>query len=192
MRKFFRGTTDVEGLEMLRFLAVVTLTAAIAVLGAIHGPETARAATVTDDLILTAVSGPDSGTGLLTVEGFTGIGTETFTNAVGGGLDNLEFFIGGSPFTLSEALGGSASVTFQGDALASIMYEAVGGTLQFLETGGQLQYIFNDFANGSTTSGTISATPLPAAMLLFASGLGLIGLLGWRRKWKTDAGIAAA
>lgn len=34
---------------------------------------------------------------------------------------------------------------------------------------------------------TTSATPLPAALPLFASGLGALGLLGWRRKRKTAA-----
>ena len=36
-----------------------------------------------------------------------------------------------------------------------------------------------------------SATPLPAAFPLFATGLGALGLLGWRRKRK-NAAIAAA
>ena len=34
-------------------------------------------------------------------------------------------------------------------------------------------------------------TPLPAALPLFASGLGALGLLGWRRKKKNAASIAA-
>jgi hypothetical protein len=37
-----------------------------------------------------------------------------------------------------------------------------------------------------------SATPLPAALPLFATGLGAMGLLGWRRKRKNAAAIAAA
>jgi hypothetical protein len=37
-----------------------------------------------------------------------------------------------------------------------------------------------------------SGTPLPAALPLFASGLGALGLLGWRRKRKNASGIAAA
>ena len=37
----------------------------------------------------------------------------------------------------------------------------------------------------------LPATPLPAALPLFASGLGALGLLGWRRKRKASA-IAAA
>ena len=36
-------------------------------------------------------------------------------------------------------------------------------------------------------SGDIAATPLPATLPLFASGLGALGLLGWRRKRKAQA-----
>jgi hypothetical protein len=32
-----------------------------------------------------------------------------------------------------------------------------------------------------------SETPLPAALPLFATGLGALGLLGWRRKRKAQA-----
>jgi hypothetical protein len=46
-------------------------------------------------------------------------------------------------------------------------------------------YNFND-------QGTWSVTPLPAALPLFATGLGAMGLLGWRRKRKNTAAIAAA
>jgi hypothetical protein len=35
--------------------------------------------------------------------------------------------------------------------------------------------------------GSLVATPLPAALPLFASGLGALGLLGWRRKRKAAA-----
>jgi hypothetical protein len=41
----------------------------------------------------------------------------------------------------------------------------------------------------STTIGT-SETPLPAALPLFATGLGALGLLGWRRKRKAAAALA--
>ena len=34
-------------------------------------------------------------------------------------------------------------------------------------------------------------TPLPAALPLFATGLGALGLLGWRRKKKAAAAMAA-
>ena len=36
-----------------------------------------------------------------------------------------------------------------------------------------------------------ATTPLPAALPLFASGLGVMGLFGWRRKRK-NGGVAAA
>ena len=38
---------------------------------------------------------------------------------------------------------------------------------------------------------SVSGTPLPAALPLFATGLGALGLLGWRRKRKNAAAIAA-
>lgn len=43
---------------------------------------------------------------------------------------------------------------------------------------------------GTLTADSVSATPLPAALPLFAGGLGAIGLVGWRRKRKAAA-IAA-
>jgi hypothetical protein len=41
-------------------------------------------------------------------------------------------------------------------------------------------------------NGTVSATPIPAALWLFATGLGALGLLGWRRKRKASTGTVAA
>ena len=41
-------------------------------------------------------------------------------------------------------------------------------------------------------SASVNATPLPAALPLFATGLGALGLLGWRRKRKKSAAIASA
>ena len=56
---------------------------------------------------------------------------------------------------------------------------------------GSLQYIgsyFNDLQEEVAISiQSPSATPLPAALPLFASGLGALGLLGWRRKRKAQA-----
>ena len=44
----------------------------------------------------------------------------------------------------------------------------------------------------SVTDTLAAQTPLPAALPLFAGGLGALGLLGWRRKRKNAAAIAAA
>jgi hypothetical protein len=50
---------------------------------------------------------------------------------------------------------------------------------------GYPQQAFN--VSDSGTFAVTAATPLPAALPLFASGLGALGLLGWRRKRKTIA-----
>jgi hypothetical protein len=39
---------------------------------------------------------------------------------------------------------------------------------------------------------TVTQTPLPAALPLFATGLGAMGLFGWRKKRKAAAALAAA
>jgi hypothetical protein len=44
----------------------------------------------------------------------------------------------------------------------------------------------------ATINTDTTVTPLPAALPLFATGLGAIGLLGWRRKRKNAAAIAVA
>ena len=44
---------------------------------------------------------------------------------------------------------------------------------------------------GSFTTGAAVPTPLPAALPLFATGLGGLGLLGWRRKRKNASLVAA-
>jgi hypothetical protein len=43
-----------------------------------------------------------------------------------------------------------------------------------------------------TNLGDVVATPLPAALPLFAGGLGVIGLLARRKKRKAPAAVAAA
>jgi hypothetical protein len=44
----------------------------------------------------------------------------------------------------------------------------------------------------SVTAAPVAPTPLPAALPLFAAGLGGLGLLGWRRKRKNAAAVTAA
>jgi hypothetical protein len=70
------------------------------------------------------------------------------------------------------------------------------------EPTGQFSYLFGAYSFGATTqqfSGTSDGgiasvyppVPLPAALPLFATGLGALGLLGWRRKRKAAAQVAA-
>ena len=72
-----------------------------------------------------------------------------------------------------------------------------GGNLGFLISG-TLTGVFNEYYKIAVGSGEIaltgsenSQTPLPAALPLFATGLGTLGLLGWRRKRKAAAALAA-
>jgi hypothetical protein len=51
-------------------------------------------------------------------------------------------------------------------------------------TDGEIGQIYNNGAGLNLT-----ATPLPAAFPLFASGLGALGLLGWRRKRRAQAAV---
>jgi hypothetical protein len=44
---------------------------------------------------------------------------------------------------------------------------------------------------GNWPTGQFSITPIPAALPLFASGLGAMGLFGWRRKRKNAAALTA-
>ena len=48
------------------------------------------------------------------------------------------------------------------------------------------------YPSGNVVLGSVSATPLPAALPLFGTALGMMGLIGWRRKRKSTAAIAAA
>jgi hypothetical protein len=67
------------------------------------------------------------------------------------------------------------------------------GTIAFLISG-TLADVFDVWVKTSVGSGDmaltgseLSQTPLPAALPLFAGGLGALGLLGWRRKKKAAA-----
>ncbi len=48
-----------------------------------------------------------------------------------------------------------------------------------------------DLVSAASFSLTVAPTPLPAALPLFATGLGALGLLGWRRKRKSAAAALA-
>jgi hypothetical protein len=106
-----------------------------------------------------------------------------------------------------DAAGNLTAASFRGESAAydasgdyvylSLTYDGPGsgtdvaGLFQYIvPPSGPLDQTGGDFGNGDYT--TVSSTPLPAALPLFASGLGAMGLLGWRRKRKNTAAIAAA
>jgi len=65
------------------------------------------------------------------------------------------------------------------------------GSAESVNFSGTASYIVYD--NITLGSGTpIATTPLPATFPLFATGLGAMGLFGWRKKRKAAAVLAAA
>jgi hypothetical protein len=79
------------------------------------------------------------------------------------------------------------SITYDGPGSGT----NVAGLFQYiLPSSGPIEQTGGDFGNGDYT--TVSSTPLPAALPVFAAGLGAIGLLSWRRKRKNAAASAAA
>lgn len=79
-----------------------------------------------------------------------------------------------------------------GDLATSLIFTVLnGGSLSLLKEGGV--YITVDiYGTVNGTTGVVGApdvnvVPLPAALPLFATGLGVMGLFGWRRKRKAEA-----
>ena len=67
-----------------------------------------------------------------------------------------------------------------------------GGTFTLSGFEDELTGFESRLINGGSITTEIAATPLPAALPLFAGGLGALGLFGWRRKRKNATAIAAA
>ena len=134
----------------------------------------------------------------------TVIGTDaTFTSA--GSFDNPVGFI----LTSSENVDIAGSTTTLIPSL-SVSLSDVPTTLPYPESIPVISGVWNEtftlaagtysvlFAGTSPTgtsgySGqiTISAVPIPGALVLFASGLGLLGFLGWNKKRKAGSGSAS-
>jgi hypothetical protein len=133
-----------------------------------------------------------------------------YTSVQGGGTATYNFapsnmlsILWGSPdsyntltFYSGQNGGGNALYTLTGSALELQTYGH--DLVDFTMTGGYFQSVvltssvnafeFADLQAGLLT--TIQGTPVPAALPLFASGIGLAGLFGWRRKAKTKAAAA--
>jgi hypothetical protein len=82
-------------------------------------------------------------------------------------------------YVISNAIGPTTGVATGNPGQA---FPTLGGDLVLTD-------VLNGFeTNGQTTfTATTSQTPLPAALPLFATGLGLIAVAGWRRKRKAQA-----
>ena len=160
---------------------------------------TANAATFTYDLTLTQSFGTPGlfGTGQFVVTGATNSGLFTAPRD----LNSLEFNNDGHVFTLGTT-GGSGQVVLDGIGhLTNIDYSAPAPiSLWVVLQASGIVYNYKDVATNHFSYGLITAvlhegdaeqglasTPLPGALPLFATGLGALGLLGWRRKRKAAA-----
>ena len=98
-------------------------------------------------------------------------------------------FNSSEPFTIQS---GGPSNEFSGISITqsgnSVLGSEGNGTIQFIGTYSSISWTnpVNEFYYGFTVGapGAVGAVPLPAALPLFATGLGALGLLGWRRKKK--------
>jgi hypothetical protein len=88
------------------------------------------------------------------------------------------------------------TVDFGTSALLNLLNNGTNGTYTFdvLASGSSTALDFlgynvpsNTFLTDVSITQDEVATPLPAALPLFATGLGGLGLLGWRRKRKAQA-----
>jgi hypothetical protein len=143
-------------------------------------------------------TGHTAATGVFAAGGLLAIGP-----AAGADVDVYTGFTGPSSFgsgglTLSDAgSGGEVSIWANaGDLYVPAGYTSgspLSDTMTFDDTtlaGLGLTpgtYTYSWGATDPTFTIEIGATPLPAALPLFASGLGALGLLGWRRKRKAQA-----
>ncbi len=97
----------------------------------------------------------------------------------------------------SNGFGGYTS-TYPGDTwaqlLANVGLTSVAYVVLDLDAGfaGDQHMLVNNFTVNGDVFAAAAPTPLPAALPLFASGLGAMGVLGWRRKRKKAAARAAA
>jgi hypothetical protein len=109
---------------------------------------------------------------------------DTFTVDATGTLTAADF-VGQANFSPNDSYV-DLSLTYDGPGSGT----NVAGLFQYIvPPSGPLDQSGGDFGNGVYT--TASATPLPAALPLFATGLGAIGLFGWRKKRQNAAANAA-
>ena len=145
----------------------------------------AQASTVTYGLTLTPQAGSTlSGTGTLTITDGP-VSPSGLFNVPVADITTLSISIGGFTFNL---VGHTSALQFTDGILSDITAAAAIGAASLAVNSTTAVYFDNLATGGIGSTDTItasSATPLPAAFPLFATGLGGVGLLGWRRKRKS-------
>jgi hypothetical protein len=158
-------------------------------------PRTAQASNVSYNYVFTSdasitfddLTGPLSITG-----GFT-------WNTPGETITNIDVALGGHPFTTDAGSDASQLRLTEGGGATLFLF-----FLPNLDSGGPSSltllgccgsFFQNDdgieFASAIEGGVDVASTPLPAGLPLFATGLGAMGLFGWRRKRKNAAALTA-
>jgi len=176
----------------MRFCA--SLLAVLVLLGA-QVPTAARASTVTYDVTLTALIGPEGGGGSFSITvPSSGNGVLTDNN----GLTSMNVNVGPATFGITDS---AVSYMYVGSTFVLTGISGTSGTdsLFSIVFGGGGLYTFTDSVNSSLNSlglvsisqASVSQTPLPTSLPLLATGLGILAMLYWFRKRKVGAYLAA-
>jgi hypothetical protein len=139
-----------------------------------------------------------SGTGTLIITGAPGATNTSdefcLNNSCGGGtLTSLVVTLNnGDVFSSSDSGASNPSATFDDGVLIALGLSdtnSAGGFQFQAPQSGALTYEFHKFSPNLQADGTIAlaTTPLPAALPLFAGGLGIVGFLARRKKQKALA-----
>lgn len=99
------------------------------------------------------------------------------------------FTLTGLPFTITP----TPSPMFDVASLFSGSGSLSAGTYSLVVagTGGETGIPISLYSGFITTSGSITPTPIPGTLALFASGLGLLGFWGWKKRRKAGSGSAS-
>ena len=124
-----------------------------------------------DENIIASLAAPSHAVGFDAF--FNGLGPVTVTAFGIGGSTLAQLFIGGNGLDPATGLADRGYLGFTSDAL-------IYGFQWTTTNGGTLN-------TGFTAISTVPEVPLPAALPLFATGLGALGLFGWRRRKQTRA-----
>jgi PEP-CTERM motif len=185
------------GIKFMIKIGRLLLMSAIA-LAAAQIPGRADASTVTYNLVLTATSGPESGSGSFTV--ITPTSSTSFDTVANGQLTAMTFMIDGMTFNLLNST--SAGVGFNNtgpgtpEIINNISYTGQNDSFLFQLSTGGFRYTFTDTANSSLSSSgtieaTISAVPEPSTWAMMILGFCGLGFMAYRRKQNSAAlGIA--
>jgi len=106
---------------------------------------------------------------------------------------SIQFDLTTTPPTLLQGFDGQMAINSLGYAIYFLNTKDIQIDLQppYIAVGG-FSGTWTAEEGGSCAASAVCTTPIPATFPLLATGLGALGLFGWRKKRKTAAALAAA